>query len=79
MKRPTPKNTGIIFLYLVPFSMKIDDGDEKLFMDSLPRLLHVSSQFLLDSQGCVHELVTSLLRVYFSAGEAMALMSFPAT
>lgn len=41
MKRPTQtKPTGILFPYVVPSSMKIDGGDEKLFLDSLPWLLH---------------------------------------
>jgi len=49
----TPQTTGILFPYVAPFSVKIDGGGEKLFMDSLPRLLHkVCSQSLLDSQGC---------------------------
>lgn len=53
-------NTGILFPYVVPFSMKIDGRDEQLFVDSLPRLLtNVSSQFLLTPKA-VHEPVTSL-------------------
>lgn len=46
MKRPTQtqkktekkrkEKAGVLFPCVVPLSMKIDGGDEKLFMDSLP-------------------------------------------
>lgn len=76
----TKKKPGILFPYMVPFSMKIDGGDEKLFMGSLPRLLHEC--FLpvpADSQGCAWTGHISLVCVGFSAGKAPSLMSFPAT
>lgn len=76
----TKEKAGILFPYVVPFSMKIDGGDEKVFMGSLPRLLHEC--FLpvpADSQGCAWTGHISLVCVGFNAGESASLVSFPAT
>lgn len=81
MKRSTHKNpAGILYPYVVPFSMKRDGGDEKLFMDSLPQLLHKS--FLPVSarvpRPSMNRPPLSGLR-RSGAGEAIPLTSFPAS
>lgn len=56
------KPTGVLFPYVVPFGMKIDGGDEKLFMDSPPWLPPTSGQ----TPKAGHEPLTSLQSAFGS-------------